>query len=206
MAPTIASTPRIRRSAPPPASGSAEALPKCQPVLLEPIHVVEIVCPSDATAKVNAILSARRGQILGFDSRESWAGWDCVRATMPEAEIGDLIVELRSATAGAGSFTRQFTDGRSHRPDRRPDYRRASGGGLGSCPKVGGPLGVRSFGGLLTMASARRCGRCARLRHEPDRGLRCGCTGDRTAALTGASACRFHRVPPDGRRVTRRDA
>ena len=27
---------------------------------------------------------------------------------MPEAEIGDLIVELRSATAGAGSFTRQF--------------------------------------------------------------------------------------------------
>jgi elongation factor G len=27
---------------------------------------------------------------------------------MPESEIGDLIVELRSATAGAGSFTRQF--------------------------------------------------------------------------------------------------
>jgi elongation factor G len=88
--------------------GVAEALPKCQPVLLEPIHVVEIVCPSDATAKINAILSARRGQILGFDSREGWAGWDCVRAMMPEAEIGDLIVELRSATAGAGSFTRQF--------------------------------------------------------------------------------------------------
>jgi elongation factor G len=88
--------------------GISEALPKCQPVLLEPIHVVEIVCPSDATAKVNAILSARRGQILGFDSREGWAGWDGVRAMMPEAEIGDLIVELRSATAGAGSFTRQF--------------------------------------------------------------------------------------------------
>ena len=32
----------------------------------------------------------------------------CVRALMPEAEIGELIVELRSATAGAGSFTRQF--------------------------------------------------------------------------------------------------
>jgi len=88
--------------------GMNEALPQCQPVLLEPIHVVEIVCPTDATAKVNAILSARRGQILGFDTRENWPGWDCVRATMPEAEIGDLIVELRSATAGAGSFTRQF--------------------------------------------------------------------------------------------------
>ncbi|QHO71736.1 elongation factor G [Bradyrhizobium sp. CCBAU 051011] len=88
--------------------GMSEALPQCQPVLLEPIHMVEIVCPTEATAKINAILSARRGQILGFDTREGWAGWDCVRATMPEAEIGDLIVELRSATAGAGGFTRQF--------------------------------------------------------------------------------------------------
>jgi len=88
--------------------GVSEALPQCQPVLLEPIHVVEIVCPTDATAKINAILSGRRGQILGFDTREGWTGWDRVRAMMPEAEIGELIVELRSATAGAGSFTRQF--------------------------------------------------------------------------------------------------
>jgi elongation factor G len=88
--------------------GLSEGLPQCQPVLLEPIHTVEIVCPNDATAKVNAILSARRGQILGFDTRDGWPGWDCVRAMMPEAEIGELIVELRSATAGAGSFTRQF--------------------------------------------------------------------------------------------------
>jgi len=88
--------------------GITEALPQCQPVLLEPIHMVEIVCPTEATAKINAILSARRGQILGFDTRDGWAGWDCVRDTTPKAEIGDLIFELRSATAGAGSFTRQF--------------------------------------------------------------------------------------------------
>ncbi|MBB5047087.1 elongation factor G [Rhodopseudomonas rhenobacensis] len=88
--------------------GVAEALPQCQPVLLEPIHTVEIVCPTEATAKVNAILSGRRGQILGFDTRDGWPGWDTVRAMMPEAEIGDLIVELRSATAGTGSFTRTF--------------------------------------------------------------------------------------------------
>jgi elongation factor G len=88
--------------------GLSEALPQCQPVLLEPIHVVEIVCPTEATAKINAILSGRRGQILGFDTRDGWSGWDRVRAMMPEAEIGELIVELRSATAGAGSFTRQF--------------------------------------------------------------------------------------------------
>jgi elongation factor G len=88
--------------------GVSEALPQCQPVLLEPIHVVEIVCPTEATAKINAILSGRRGQILGFDTRDNWSGWDMVRAMLPEAEIGDLIVELRSATAGAGHFTRSF--------------------------------------------------------------------------------------------------
>ena len=56
--------------------GISEGLPQCQPVLLEPIHVVEIVCPTDATAKINAILSARRGHILGFDTRDGWIGWD----------------------------------------------------------------------------------------------------------------------------------
>jgi len=88
--------------------GVSEALPQCQPVLLEPICTVEIVCPTEATAKINAILSGRRGQILSFDTRDGWSGWDTVRAMMPEAEIGELIVELRSATAGAGGFTRQF--------------------------------------------------------------------------------------------------
>ncbi|MGZ5855137.1 MAG: elongation factor G [Xanthobacteraceae bacterium] len=88
--------------------GIVEALPQCQPVLLEPIQVVEIVCPSEATAKINAILSGRRGQILGFDTRDGWQGWDVVRAMMPEAETGGLIVEIRSATAGVGSYTAKF--------------------------------------------------------------------------------------------------
>ncbi len=88
--------------------GIIEGLPQCQPVLLEPIDLVEIVCPNDATAKINALMSGRRGQILGFDTREGWEGWDVVRARMPEAEIGDLIVEIRSATAGAGTFTFKF--------------------------------------------------------------------------------------------------
>ncbi len=88
--------------------GVVEGLPQCQPVLLEPIHLVEIVCPSEATAKINAILSGRRGQILGFDTRQNWSGWDIVRAQMPESEIGYLIIEVRSATAGAGTFTFRF--------------------------------------------------------------------------------------------------
>jgi elongation factor G len=85
-----------------------EGLPQCQPVLLEPIYQVDIVCPSEATAKMNALMSGRRGQILGFDTREGWTGWDVVRVQMPESEIGDLIVEVRSATAGVGSFTFKF--------------------------------------------------------------------------------------------------
>jgi elongation factor G len=88
--------------------GINEALPQCQPVLLEPIDMVEITCPSETSAKINAILSGRRGQILGFDTREGWQGWDMVRAMMPESEIGDLIIEVRSATAGVGSFTYKF--------------------------------------------------------------------------------------------------
>jgi elongation factor G len=88
--------------------GVSEGLPQCHPVLLEPIYEVEIVCPSEATAKMNALMSGRRGQILGFDTREGWDGWDIVRVQMPEAEIGDLIVEVRSATAGVGSFTFKF--------------------------------------------------------------------------------------------------
>jgi elongation factor G len=88
--------------------GVVEGLPQCNPVLLEPIHQVEIVCPSDATAKMNALMAGRRGQILGFDTREGWDGWDVVRVQMPEAEIGDLIVEVRSATAGVGSYTFKF--------------------------------------------------------------------------------------------------
>jgi elongation factor G len=88
--------------------GIHDGLPQCQPVLLEPVDLVEIVCPTEATAKINALLSGRRGQILGFDTRDGWEGWDVVRAKMPESEIGDLIVEVRSATAGAGTFTFKF--------------------------------------------------------------------------------------------------
>lgn len=85
-----------------------EALGACHPVLLEPIHRVAVAVPSEATARINAIVSARRGQILGFDSREHWPGWDVVSVLLPEAEIGDLIIDIRSATAGVGSFTAAF--------------------------------------------------------------------------------------------------
>lgn len=88
--------------------GMKEGMTACSPVLLEPILKVQIVTPTEATAKVTAIVPQRRGQILGFDSRPGWPGWDVVEAMMPQAEIGDLIVELRSATAGVASYVATF--------------------------------------------------------------------------------------------------
>ena len=86
----------------------SEGMPQCSPVLLEPIMAVEIAVPSEATAKVNSIVSTRRGQILGFDARPGWTGWDVVEVHLPESEIQNLIVELRSATAGVGTFNAKF--------------------------------------------------------------------------------------------------
>jgi elongation factor G len=86
----------------------AEALPKCRPVLLEPVHAVEIAVPTEAMARATAIVTGRRGQILGFDGRPGWEGWDVLKALMPESEMGDLIIELRSATSGVGTFSSHF--------------------------------------------------------------------------------------------------
>ncbi|MGO8953732.1 MAG: elongation factor G [Rhodomicrobium sp.] len=86
----------------------SEGMPKCLPVLLEPIMAVKIAVPSEATPKINGMISSRRGQILGFDGRPGWDGWDVIEAHIPEAEMQDLIIELRSATSGAGSFEAKF--------------------------------------------------------------------------------------------------
>lgn len=88
--------------------GMKEGMAACSPVLLEPVMRVEIYTPSEATAKVTAIVPQRRGQILGYDARPGWPGWDVVEATMPQSEIGNLIIELRSATAGVASYRASF--------------------------------------------------------------------------------------------------
>ncbi len=86
----------------------ADGLPRCNPVLLEPVMQVEIAVPNDATAKVTGMVSQRRGQIQGFAPRDGWPGWDLVMAQLPASEMDDLIVELRSVTAGVGSFSSSF--------------------------------------------------------------------------------------------------
>ena len=86
----------------------SEAMPKCDPVLLEPIHHVEISVPNAFTARVQRLISGRRGQILGYDAKAGWEGWDVVSAHLPRAELHDLIVELRSLTLGVGTYAARF--------------------------------------------------------------------------------------------------
>ncbi len=85
-----------------------EGMPHCGSVLLEPVMKVTIDTPNDATNRVNAIISQRRGRMLGFGPREDWPGWDTVEALMPQADIGDMIIELRSATAGGATYAAEF--------------------------------------------------------------------------------------------------
>ncbi|MDB9416298.1 elongation factor G [Microcystis aeruginosa] len=81
-----------------------EGLPKCHPVLLEPILSVTVLAPSEYTAKVLQLISGKRGQIQGFEASEEWKGWDQVTAYLPQAEMHDFIVDLRSLTMGVGFF------------------------------------------------------------------------------------------------------
>ena len=83
-----------------------DGMADCGPVLLEQIMSVDIAVPNEATPRINAMIAQRRGHILGFDGRDGWPGWDVVQAHIPAAELGDLIIELRSATAGAGTRRR----------------------------------------------------------------------------------------------------
>ena len=89
-------------------SGLNEALSKAGPVLLEPIHQVAISVPTEVTNRVHGILSSRRGQILGFDAKSGWPGWDEVTAYLPEAEMHDLIQELRAQSQGMAFYTWHF--------------------------------------------------------------------------------------------------
>lgn len=86
----------------------SEAMPKCRPVLLEPILRVSVAGPSESTPRLQRLISGRRGQLLGYDARPGWNGWDEVSALMPEAEIADMIVEIRSVTQGVGTFRTKF--------------------------------------------------------------------------------------------------
>lgn len=90
------------------AKAMQEVLPHCAPVLLEPVLQVTLSVPSDFTPRAQRIVTARRGQLLGFDAKPGWKGWDDVSALIPEADCEGLITELRSQTLGVGFYSAAF--------------------------------------------------------------------------------------------------
>ncbi|MBC5806660.1 MAG: elongation factor G [Candidatus Eremiobacter antarcticus] len=82
-----------------------EGLPKCHPVLLEPIQRVEITVPSHYTSTVLQQVSGRRGQIASYGPAEGRRGYDTVKALIPQSELPRYLTDLRTATQGLGYFT-----------------------------------------------------------------------------------------------------
>jgi len=99
-----------------------EGLTKAEPILLEPVDHVTISVPNEFTPRAQRLLTGRRGQILGFSEKEGWPGWDDVVALVPEAELHDLIIELRSQTLGLGTYRRKF----DHLAESRAEVRRGA--------------------------------------------------------------------------------
>lgn len=81
-----------------------EGLPKCHPVLLEPIQRVEITVPTSYTSTVLQQVSGHRGQILNYGPSETRRGADVVKALVPQSEMPRYLTELRTATQGLGYF------------------------------------------------------------------------------------------------------
>ena len=86
----------------------AEGMPLCGPILLEPIFKVTISVPNHYTSGIHGLISGRRGQILGFEAKPGWEGWDDLHCYLPQAELSDLIVEIRSLTLGVGTFDAEY--------------------------------------------------------------------------------------------------
>jgi elongation factor G len=83
--------------------GIRDALPKCRPVVLEPIVRVSVTVPAAYTSTVIQQLTGKRGQILGMNPAER-TGFDSVEADVPQVEMSRYITELRTGTQGLGTF------------------------------------------------------------------------------------------------------
>jgi len=81
-----------------------DALPKCNPVVLEPIVRVQVSVPTHYTSTVIQQLTGKRGQILGMNPADK-PGSDVVEADVPQVELSRYITELRTATQGLGSYS-----------------------------------------------------------------------------------------------------
>ncbi len=79
-----------------------EAMRKADPTLLEPIMKVSVIVPEEYMGDVIGDISARRGQIQGYEMR---AGAQQIDTFVPLAEMFGYATDLRSRTQGRGQYT-----------------------------------------------------------------------------------------------------
>jgi elongation factor G len=77
-----------------------------KPTLLEPVMGLEITVPDDSMGDVIGDLNARRGRVLGMETKGKN---QVIRANVPFAEVLRYAPDLRSMTAGRGMFTMKFS-------------------------------------------------------------------------------------------------
>jgi len=85
-----------------------DALPKANPVLLEPVGSLTVTVPDDYVGDVIGDLNKRRGRVLGMEATHGRKGYTCVSAEAPKAEMMDYPITLRAMTQGRGVFTFRF--------------------------------------------------------------------------------------------------
>ncbi|MEO8759636.1 MAG: elongation factor G, partial [Bacteroidia bacterium] len=86
-------------------SAYREALPKCKPVLLEPIMKIEVLTPEQNMGDVVGDLNRRRGQIEGMDSKGKA---QVIKAKVPLSEMFGYVTQLRTLTSGRATSTMEF--------------------------------------------------------------------------------------------------
>jgi len=82
-----------------------EVFSRAKPVLLEPVMLVEIETPLEFQGPVVGDLNARRGVILGTESRENYT---VVRAEVPLANMFGYATVIRSLSKGMATFTMEM--------------------------------------------------------------------------------------------------
>ena len=83
-----------------------EGFLEAKPVLLEPISNITVTVPDEFTGDVMGDLSSRRGKIAGMDPEGKN---QVIRATVPQAELYQYSVDLRSMTQGQGVYELAFS-------------------------------------------------------------------------------------------------
>ncbi|MGI6225725.1 MAG: elongation factor G [Peptococcales bacterium] len=83
-----------------------KGMEKANPVLLEPIMNVEILCPEQFMGDIMGDLNSKRGRIMGMEPKGKL---QVIRAQAPLAEMFRYAIDLKSITQARGSFKMELS-------------------------------------------------------------------------------------------------